>query len=126
MTLPETLHALLGDALSVNGDANDRLLVADADERAVTLHSLSGVFYGRYDGSPVESAVEQLAALHQTPYDLPCLKHAFDEVGRVAYRGGRAAVVDMTKWYGRPHMRAAYYLGLTIGWRAARRLRGEQ
>jgi hypothetical protein len=64
-TLSELLRALLGDVVSIDGSANDLPLIATAAERAVALHAISGVLYGKGDRSEVESAVEQLAVLHQ-------------------------------------------------------------
>ena len=134
MTLPDAVRAFLGDGAVFDDPAtpdrdNPLDLLTDADLRAADVLRMYGVLYsdGETGDGSAETVVEELARAYSGSYDVDHVIEAAKAAGRVSFEGaGLEHVSDMVKWYAWPHIRAAYYLGLAIGWRVAQQFGGER
>lgn len=127
MTITDAMRALLGDGSVLGDTARELDLLIAADNAATEIQSVFGVLYsGEEAGAAgVEAAIERLAREHA--HD-PDLERRLSQLGGstevIAWAGCAAPARDLLRWHAQPHMRAAYYLGLAIGWRAARQSGG--
>lgn len=127
MTLSDAMRALLGDGSVLDDTAREFDLLVAADTQAADVHATFGVLYSGEQAGPagVQALTERLAREHAEDPDLVSMLAKFDRANEViAWRDGAAPVSDVMRWYAQPHMRAAYYVGLAIGWRAARQSGG--
>jgi hypothetical protein len=133
VTLPEALRAVLGDGgLFDDVDTPERVnpfdLLTDADRHAANVLAQVGVLYG--DDERIEdstaAAVDELAHSYGVSSDEPdTVLAALEQAGLMSWHEGeREHVLRLVHGYAEPYKRAAYYLGLAIGWRAAQELGG--
>jgi hypothetical protein len=134
MTLPDAVRIVLGDGALFDDPVtptrvNPLDLLADADRLAADVLARVGVLYvdDEQDETSTDAAVEQLAGDYAGAYEPAAILTALEQAGRVPWdETGPEYVIDLVQWYAEPHKRAAYYLGLAIGWRAAQQFGGDR
>jgi hypothetical protein len=134
MTLPDAVRVVLGDGALFDDPVmptrvNPLDLLADADRLAVDVLARVGVLYvdDDQDETSTDAAVEQLARSYSGAYEPDAILTVLEHAGRVPWdETGPEHVIDLVQWYAEPHKRAAYYLGLAIGWRAAQQFGGHR
>ncbi len=127
MTLPDAVRVVLGDGAIFDDPltptrVNPLDLLTDADRLAADVLTSVGVLYADEYQNEVstDAAVEQLARSYAGAHEPDAILAAVEHAGRVPWdETGPEHVIDLVQWYAEPHKRAAYYLGLAIGWRAA-------
>jgi hypothetical protein len=127
MTLSDAMRALLGDGSVLDDRAREFDLLVAADTQAADVHATFGVLYSGEQAGPAgaQALIERLAREHAEDPDLLSMIPKLDRANEpIAWQDGVAPVGEVMHWYAQPHMRAAYYVGLAIGWRAARQSGG--
>ena len=134
MTLPDAVRVVLGDGAIFDEPltptrVNPLDLLTDADRLAADVLTSVGVLYADddQDKASTDAAVEQLARSYAGAHEPDAILAAVEHAGRVPWdETGPEHVIDLVQWYAEPHKRAAYYLGLAIGWRAAQQFGGDR
>lgn len=134
MTLPDAVRVVLGDGAIFDDPltparVNPLDLLTDADRLAADVLTSVGVLYADddQDEASTDAAVEQLARSYAGAHEPDAILAAVEHAGRVPWdETGPEHVIDLVQWYAEPHKRAAYYLGLAIGWRAAQQFGGDR